>query len=330
MSEPCIDVDNVTLWRRTQEEFHYDLKRLIFAVLERRYRKPQRRRVLNAVTFRASPGEKIAIIGENGSGKSTLLKIICGILKPTAGSVRTQGRIAPLVELGAGFDGDLSLADNIVFYGILLGFSKSMMLERIDDILDFAELSDRRNEPVKSLSSGMMARLGFAVATDQRPDILILDEVLAVGDERFAKKTGERIDRFWDEHSTIVAVSHDLGFVASSCQRGIWLDKGRIAFDGPVHEAVLRYKCSVDNVRVREFPRGPIVLVRGKPPSSFGDRVFAWHEGIRYYVDHGYWLEEYGLDQASAVLLPDDVLAAIPGGPPILWSEDRTVVAVMA
>lgn len=328
-AQAVIDLENVTLWRRTQEEFHYDLKRLIFAMLQRRYRKPQRRRVLNGVSLQAAAGEKIAVIGENGSGKSTLLKVICGILTPSSGTVQTCGRIAPLVELGAGFDADLSLADNILFYGILLGVPKDVMLARTREILDFAELSDRRNEPVKSLSSGMMARLGFAVATDQRPDILILDEVLAVGDERFTKKTRERIDQFWDEHSTIVVVSHDLGFVASACQRGVWIDKGRIAFDGPVHEAVLRYKCTVDNIRVREFPSGPITLVRGRPPSRFGTRVFAWHEGIRYYVDHGHWLEEYQLDQMPAVELPDHVLEAIPSGPPILWSEDRTVVSVM-
>lgn len=246
MPDPVILLRAVTLWRRTQEEFHYDLKRFVFSVVRGKHRKPHRRRVLHDVNLRVAPGEKIGIIGANGSGKSTLLKVICGILAPTSGTVSVSGRIAPLIELGAGFDQELSLVDNIIYYGLLLGIERRRMIDHVDSILDFAELQDYRTEPVKTLSSGMTARLGFAIATEFRSDILILDEVLAVGDESFKRKCKERTDALWDEHVTILVVSHDLSFIESSCDRAIWMDKGTLSFDGPPNESVLRYRRDVE------------------------------------------------------------------------------------
>ncbi len=190
----AVELDRVTLWRRTQEEYTFDLKRRIFALVQRRYRKPSRRCVLDNVSLRVESGEKLGIIGPNGSGKSTLLKVICGILEPTSGSVSTRGAIAPLIELGAGFDPDLPVIDNIVLYGVLLGRSHAEMEAKTPEILRFAELEDYTSSPVRVLSSGMAARLGFAIATDANPDILILDEVLAVGDESFRKKSRRRIE----------------------------------------------------------------------------------------------------------------------------------------
>jgi ABC-type polysaccharide/polyol phosphate transport system ATPase subunit len=243
---PAILVRNVSLWRRTQEEFHYDLKRFIFAVFSGKFRAPKRRQVLRDVSLVVQPGEKIGIIGANGSGKSTLLKIICGILQPTTGTVAVTGNIAPLIELGAGFDVELSLVDNVIYYGLLLGIERKLMQEHLDAILDFAELQEHRSEPVKTLSSGMVARLGFAIATEFRPDVLILDEVLSVGDESFKRKSKERIDALWDEHVTIVVVSHDLEFIARACDRAVWIEQGSLMCDGPAHETVLRYRLDVD------------------------------------------------------------------------------------
>jgi len=236
-----IRLEQVSLWRRTQEEFSYDLKRTIFSILEGKYRKPSRKLVLNHIDFVVYSGERVGIIGANGSGKSTLLKVICGILEPTSGQVRVRGEIAPLIELGAGFDPELSVKDNIVLYGVMLGFSRQEMTRKVSDILDFAELQEYILSPVKALSSGMMARLGFAVATDIQSDILILDEVLSVGDERFKNKCRQRMERLWGEDATILLVSHDLSFIEKSCQRAIWLDKGQISYAGTASETINYY-----------------------------------------------------------------------------------------
>ena len=180
-------------------------------------------------------------VGGNASGKSTLLKLISGILEPTVGKVRVKGSIAPLIELGAGFDGNISVCDNIIMYGVLLGFSRREMQERTRTILDFAELNDYALVPVKGLSSGMVARLGFAIATDVQPDILILDEVLSVGDQSFKNKCQHRIDKFLNGDTTVLVVSHDLEFIRTSCDKAIWLDRGQIKFIGSGKETVDRY-----------------------------------------------------------------------------------------
>jgi ABC-2 type transport system ATP-binding protein/lipopolysaccharide transport system ATP-binding protein len=241
-----IRLDRVSLLRRTQEEYSYDLKKTILSFLEGKYRKPAKKVVLDRIDFVVEAGEKVGIIGANGSGKSTLLKVICGILQPTSGTVRVRGQIAPLIELGAGFDPEMSVMNNIIFYGVLLGFSKAEMLQRTPAILEFAELQDYALMPVKALSSGMVARLGFAIATEVHPDILILDEVLAVGDESFKNKCKQRIDKFWEANATVLVVSHDLGFIQQSCDRAIWLNKGQIKFSGIAEDAVKTYLSSLE------------------------------------------------------------------------------------
>jgi ABC-type polysaccharide/polyol phosphate transport system ATPase subunit len=240
-----IRLDGVSLWRRTQEEFSYDLKKTLLAMLEGRYRKPAKRLVLDHLDILVNAGEKVGIIGANGSGKSTLLKVICKILEPTRGQVRVHGNIAPLIELGAGFDADISVVDNILLYGVMLGFSEKEMRKRTNDILEFAELQDYAKSPVKALSSGMVARLGFAIATDVQPDILILDEVLSVGDESFKNKCKQRIEGFWKDQTTILLVSHDLDFLQKSCERVIWLERGKIKQIGDAPEVVEAYLESV-------------------------------------------------------------------------------------
>jgi len=318
--EPVIALQGISLWRRTQEEFHYDFKRFVFSLLRGKRRKPNRRKVLNDVSLTVERGEKIGIIGANGSGKSTLLKIICGILVPSNGTVVTHGNIAPLIELGAGFDPELSLVDNIVYYGLLLGIERRRMREHLDAILDFAELQEYRSEPVKTLSSGMTARLGFAIATEFRPDILILDEVLAVGDESFKRKCRERMNILWDEHSTIVVVSHDLEFVMQACDRALWLEKGTVMCDGMPHEAALRYRLSVEADRLagESSTRPAVVLLRAQDAESrHGDRIYAYMEGRRHQITDERWLAEYELDVADALRFQDDELDSIPEGSPV-------------
>lgn len=251
-----IRLDRVSLTRRTQEEFSYNLKKTLLSWLEGKYRKPARRLVLDQIDLGIEAGEKFGIVGANGSGKSTLLKVICNILEPTMGQVRVRGNIAPLIELGAGFDPEISVVDNIILYGVMLGFSEKEMRQRTPEILEFAELEDYTAVPVKALSSGMVARLGFAIATEVQPDILILDEVLSVGDESFRNKCKQRIERFWHANSTVLLVSHDLEFIRKSCQRAVWLDHGKIRMLGHADEIIDAY---IENFRIKEEPLPPVV-----------------------------------------------------------------------
>jgi ABC-2 type transport system ATP-binding protein len=240
-----IRLDQVSLSRRTQEEFSYDLKKTVLSFLEGKYRQPSRKLILDQISLTVKVGEKVGIIGANGSGKSTMLKVICGILQPSTGQVRVKGEIAPLIELGAGFDAELSVTDNVILYGVMLGFARQDMKKRVASILNFAELEEYAWAPVKSLSSGMTARLGFAIATDIEPDVLILDEVLSVGDESFKYKCQRRMDKLWGHHTTILVVSHGLEFIQQSCDRAIWLDRGKIRFAGNTDETIDCYLTSV-------------------------------------------------------------------------------------
>jgi ABC-type polysaccharide/polyol phosphate transport system ATPase subunit len=244
-----IYLNQVSLWRRTQEEFSYDFKKSFLSLLEGKHRKPTKKLVLDRIDLSIEAGETVGIIGANGSGKSTLLKVICGILPPTTGSVKVLGNIAPLIELGAGLDQKMSLVDNIILYGVMLGFSRHEMIQRVQSILEFAELEEYAFVPVKALSSGMKARLGFAIATDVQPDILLLDEVLSVGDASFKTKCRKRIEKFWKTNTTVLVVSHDLKFIQQWCQQAMWIEKGKVKFFGSVKEATENYLDSVERKR---------------------------------------------------------------------------------
>lgn len=250
-----IRLDNVSLWRRTQEEFSYDLKKTVLSFVEGKRRQPAKKLILDQISLAVDSGEKVGILGANGSGKSTLLKVICGILQPTDGSVRVRGKIAPLIELGAGFDLEDSVKNNIVLYGIFLGFSKEEMVAKTRSVLEFAELEDYSLAPVKALSSGMIARLGFAIATEVQPDILILDEVLSVGDEQFKNKAKQRLDKLWDASGSVLLVSHDLDSIQRSCQKAIWLDKGKIKFSGSADETIDYYLSFVRQITRSQQPQ---------------------------------------------------------------------------
>jgi len=197
---------------------------------------------LREITFEVRPGESVGLIGHNGSGKSTLLKLAAGVLKPREGRVVVDGRISPMIELAAGFDPDLTGRDNIFLNGALMGHSRKEMAQKLDRIIEFSELGEFVDQPVKNYSSGMYARLGFAIAADVDPEILIIDEVLAVGDERFQAKCMERIRSIRQGGCTIFYVSHTMGSVAELCDRVIVLHHGRLAFDGAPAPAIERYR----------------------------------------------------------------------------------------
>jgi len=200
---------------------------------------------LTAVSFTVSPGETVGVIGPNGSGKSTLLKLLAGILRPTSGSVSVRGRLAALLELGAGFHPEISGRENIEISGLLLGLSKREIASRFDEIVRFAELEEFLDAPVKTYSSGMAVRLGFSIAAHSDPEVLLVDEVLAVGDEAFSRRCLEKFSEFERAGKTLLFVSHDLALVAERCRRALWLDRGLLAADGPAGQTVARYRQSV-------------------------------------------------------------------------------------
>jgi len=205
---------------------------------------------LDDVSFGVFPGETVALIGQNGSGKSTCLKLLSRIIEPTEGHVRVNGRVSALLELGVGFHPELTGRENIFLYGAVLGVPRRELATRLDEIVAFAELERFLDMPVKFYSSGMYVRLGFATAVSVEPDILLIDEVLAVGDQSFQTKCLMRIQEMHDRGVTIVFVSHDLDMVASLCSRAIWFDHGRLAADGPADATIALYLTALKSRRL--------------------------------------------------------------------------------
>ena len=201
---------------------------------------------LKDVSIDIMPGDIYGLVGLNGSGKSTLLKTIAGVLKPTKGSIEVNGTIAPLIELGAGFDKQYTGAENIYLYGSVLGYSKSFIDEKYDEIVEFSELKDFINVPIKNYSSGMKARLGFAIATVVDPEILILDEVLAVGDAKFRKKSEAKIQTMFDKGVTVLFVSHSLKQVKRICNKAMILDHGTLLEIGDIGPVSDKYQGMLD------------------------------------------------------------------------------------
>lgn len=220
---------------------HIDNLKEYFVKLVKRQLLFQEFFALQDITFTVRKGESWGIIGTNGSGKSTLLKLICGIMKPYSGSVSIQGHIAPLIELGAGFDGDLTAKENIFLNGAVLGHTKRYMQEKFDEIVDFAELWDFLDMPIKNYSSGMAARLGFSIATVTQPDILIVDEVLSVGDYAFQQKCERRMKEMLNNGTTLLYVSHSIESVRTLCDNSIWLNKGKIESCGITDKVCTAY-----------------------------------------------------------------------------------------
>ena len=240
MDNYIVDVDHLTIRFNMASEKVDNLKEYVIKLFKKQlYFKEFL--ALQDVSLKVKKGEAWALIGVNGSGKSTLLKAISGILKPYKGTITVRGQIAPLIELGAGFDGNLTARENIYLNGTVLGHSKKFMDEHFDEIVDFAELQDFLDTPIKNFSSGMKARLGFSVATMVRPDILICDEVLAVGDFLFRKKCTERMNHMLEQDTTLLYVSHSIDSVKELCDHALWLDKGKVRMTGDVQSVCAEY-----------------------------------------------------------------------------------------
>ncbi len=236
---------------------------------------------LNNVSFTVKPGETVGIIGKNGSGKSTLLKILTGVISQTTGKKNIDGKVSALLELGAGFNPEYTGIENIYLNGTIMGFTKEEMKEKIDDIIEFAEIGEFINHPVKSYSSGMFVRLAFAVAINVNPEILIVDEALAVGDYRFQAKCYNKFEELKEMGKTILFVTHDVDAVRRFCSRALWIDSGRLIMDGNVNEVTSKYMefivGSDKNVNVEQIteekPELPVVEKDMNPINRFGSDV---------------------------------------------------------
>lgn len=240
--ECVIDVDNVTMIFNMASEQLNSLKEYFIKLIRHELFFAEFRALKN-ISFKVRRGEVVGLVGTNGSGKSTMLKIIAGVLEPSEGTCTVKGNIAPLIELGAGFDMDLTARENIYLNGSLLGYSKQFIDDKFDEIVEFAELEDFVDMPLKNYSSGMVARIAFAIATITEPDILIVDETLSVGDVFFQEKCERRIQHFIESGNvTVLFVSHSIQQVERICQRAVWIEKGNLRMDGPVEEVCEAYR----------------------------------------------------------------------------------------
>jgi ABC-2 type transport system ATP-binding protein len=194
------------------------------------------------ISFNVKKGEVFGIVGTNGSGKSTMLKMISGVLKPTTGTIDVRGNISPLIELGAGFDPELTARENVYLNGAILGYNKKFLDDHFDQIVEFAELHDFMDVPIKNYSSGMVARIGFAIATVVKPDILIVDEILSVGDFLFQEKCENRINELMDGGTTVIIVSHSIEQIERLCDRALWIEKSKQRMVGSVNEVCEMYR----------------------------------------------------------------------------------------
>lgn len=265
-SQPAIVAEHV--WKR----FRADRRRMLLRDEVDRLRRIRRgeasrghRWVLRDVNVRVDPGESVGFVGVNGSGKSTLLKLFCRVMYPYAGTVTTRGRVGALIEVRAGIHPDLSGRENVYLYGSLLGLPRREVTRRFDEIVAFAEVAEAIDRQVKFYSSGMQMRLGFAVAAFLDPDVLLVDEVLAVGDASFQQKCLDRMRQVLADGTTLVFVSHDLAAVEATCGRALWLDAGVIQRDGPVREVVDAYRSFIEEAaELSSAVDGPLRLVKAQ------------------------------------------------------------------
>ena len=238
-----IDVSDVTLRYRLDRNRVGTVKEATVRLLKRDH-SYESILALDGLSFSVAPAEIFGVIGPNGAGKSTLMKIIARVLPPTSGRVIVRGSVAPMIELGAGFNPEFTARENVIIYGALLGRDPKFMRDRVDTIVEWAGVADFVDIPVRTFSSGMKGRLAFSVATDIEPDILLVDEVLAVGDQAFRKKSIGRMEELILGGASVVIVSHALGLVRRLCERVMWIDSGRVKMIGPAQEVIDAYEAS--------------------------------------------------------------------------------------
>jgi len=241
--KPVIVLEKISVRYRAQEVRIRTFKEYAIQLLKRNVRFKEFR-ALNNVDLQVNEGEIVGVIGRNGAGKSTLLKVIARVLIPTEGRVRLKGRVSPLLELGAGFHPELTGRENIFLNGTLLGHSRREIEARLPEIIEFAELDAFIDSSLRTYSSGMIARLGFSIATTWKPEILILDEILSVGDEAFRTKCKTRMAKYRDEGASTLLVAHDMNTIGTLCSRAIWLDRGEVKAVGPAKEVISIYRQS--------------------------------------------------------------------------------------
>ncbi|MDY4892906.1 MAG: ABC transporter ATP-binding protein [Agathobacter sp.] len=241
----AVKVDNVSIKFNLRSDKLDTLKEYVVNIFRKR---PEVNTFwgLKNVSFELKKGDRVGILGLNGAGKSTLLKVIAGVYKPTEGTVTKKGKLAPLLELGAGFEKEYTARENIYLYGAELGYSKQFINEKFDEIVQFAELEDFLDVPIKNFSSGMRSRLGFSMCTAVNPDILILDEVLSVGDARFRKKSEKKIMDMFDTGVTVLFVSHSLAQVQRICNKAMILDHGKLIAFGDIDEVSAQYEAILE------------------------------------------------------------------------------------
>lgn len=239
--EIAIEVNNVSMEFEKAQEKIDNLKEYVIKWLKREIKSKEKFKALKNVSFTINKGERVGLIGFNGAGKSTLLKVLSGVLKPTEGEIEIEGKVAPLLELGAGFDHNYNGRENIFLNGAILGYSKEFLRSKYDEIVEFSELEEFIELPIKNYSSGMIAKLGFSVATIVDPEILVLDEVLSVGDVKFQKKSYDKIRSMMRSGTTVLLVSHSVSTIETICNRVIWLDKGKLVMDGNAKDVCKAY-----------------------------------------------------------------------------------------
>ena len=238
-----IKVDNVSMRFNLGIEKNFSLKLFFINLFKPRKKKGKKPDfwALKDVSFKVKRGEVVGFIGSNGAGKSTMLKVIAGVMKPTKGKVEVHGNICPMIELGAGFDMDLTARENIFLNGAVLGYSKKFIEEKFDEIVEFSELKDFLDVPVRNFSSGMTARLAFSIATAVDPEILIVDEILSVGDMAFQAKSEAKMRSMIGGGTTVLYVSHSIDSIKSICDKAVWLDHGKVVKMGPAAEICDEY-----------------------------------------------------------------------------------------
>jgi lipopolysaccharide transport system ATP-binding protein len=294
------------------------------------------KQALEEITFEARSGEAVGIIGENGSGKSTLLRIVAGIARPDSGQVKVEKPVAALLELGLGFHPDFTGRENAILYGSLLGIPREQMRSRLDAILDFADLGDYADQPLRSYSSGMAARLAFAVATQVDPAVLVVDEALAVGDEAFQRKCIARMQAFKGQGRTVLFCSHAMYQVVGFCERALWLHQGRVAAWGPAWEVVHAYETFLHRSKVGDSPVAPGGGSAARVEEAHLEGADGYKPGqpLRVVVRLRRWEAALPLHVAIEFRDPAGITVATfatawDGVPPLAGGEDETVALIL-